>query len=442
MLTSPPPINSLQTANHRPSSSKSDSSTSSGSPRLPEGQCQAILVGRGAAAGHRCPCNHFTLNQNSPATVCECGHMSCYHAKDYSSFDRTQFRKLQDQLRMFDEQIKRDRNVPLVSLLERVSMLEEQVERNHDDLDQRIKDSNGRIGCVWQQVDVLEKRGKEILHTLPVHAHQIQALGSKVDSYHAELMDSDIALEERIDRLESESWTVHISLLPNRSQPFPFEKDTRAYKRCLSRGLHRYVVVADHSAEAFSRAVTNAFGELLRGRSWMPLQAKLCDVHDLQGLPMLRQLDSSLQNVPYDLNFLRTHCAVLCPGGKLDSLYIAMKEETFSWDFLRGCPVYMEGLDSCWQYDQFIDNETGTVGDLGIIAPLKKRGAAEISRVANLGSYTADSSTPSHTASVSASISASSSGVAMDVNMSRPKIQRTAPGISNVPDVPRAVETI
>lgn len=35
---------------------------------------------------------------------------------------------------------------------------------------------------------------------------------------------------------DAQSWTVHVSLLPSSSQPFPFEKDTAAYKRCLSRG--------------------------------------------------------------------------------------------------------------------------------------------------------------------------------------------------------------
>lgn len=35
----------------------------------------------------------------------------------------------------------------------------------------------------------------------------------------------------------AQSWTVHVSLLPSSSQPFPFEKDTAAYKRCLSRGI-------------------------------------------------------------------------------------------------------------------------------------------------------------------------------------------------------------
>jgi hypothetical protein len=38
----------------------------------------------------------------------------------------------------------------------------------------------------------------------------------------------------------SQAWTVHISLLPSSSQPFPFEKDTAAYKRCLSRGKQTF----------------------------------------------------------------------------------------------------------------------------------------------------------------------------------------------------------
>lgn len=42
----------------------------------------------------------------------------------------------------------------------------------------------------------------------------------------------------------SQSWTVHVSLLPTSAQPFPFEKDTAAYKRCLSRGMHRHLVLS------------------------------------------------------------------------------------------------------------------------------------------------------------------------------------------------------
>ncbi len=94
------------------------------------------------------------------------------------------------------------------------------------------------------------------------------------------------------------------------SQPFPFERDTNAYKRCLSRGLHQMVAISGPSADAFVSTVTATFGSLLQGRPWMPLQAESCTAEQLAGLPMLRQLDPSLLHGRYDVDFLREHCAV------------------------------------------------------------------------------------------------------------------------------------
>ncbi|KAL1898957.1 hypothetical protein Cpir12675_001710 [Ceratocystis pirilliformis] len=562
MEPSPLPLDTLHDGPSSPSTSNLHPPHSPPTPtsqsRLPQGQCQAILVSRGATSGYRCPCTHFTLNSTSPAIICDCGHMSCYHAVEHHSFEKSELRRLQEQVRLLDEQLRRDHQSSSVDLLARLSLLEEHVERNYDDLDQRLKESNGRFGCVWQQVDTLEKRGREIMHTLPLHAHQMKALETRVDTNYSKLAKSTQALDQRIMCLESnelassntgspstlnqsststcpsrpqqreqdqqhdqdyhqdqrrrqrqrqqmqiqhmsnhqpferqqlqssnsssphiqytpniaparnsrptstilpaveaprrddsnpprqtlqpvsikfpitsslpESWTVHVSLLPNRFQPFPFEKDTRAYKRCLSRGLHRCVVVSDHNAAAFNRAVTDAFGALLCGRSWMPLQAKLCDVHDLQGLPMLRQLDPSLQGMPYDLGFLRTHCAVLCPGGKLDSLYIAMKDDILSWEFLRQCDVFMSGLDSSWEPDQYLDSHSGTVGDLGLGAPLKKRTASEISRAPTIA--------------ISTTAPPSTSQVSIEDTFTRAKISRATAVLGKVSEVPRVVETI
>jgi hypothetical protein len=190
------------------------------------------------------------------------------------------------------------------------------------------------------------------------------------------------------------SWTVHISLLPDASRPFPFERDTNAYKRCLSRGLHQMVVVSGTDDSAFRTAVSRAFGGLLRGRPWMPLQAKLCDAEPLQGLPMLRQLDPKLRDGQYDTEFLRQHCAVCDATGKIESLYIAMRTDTLSWHFLGRSPVFMEGLESCWAHDQYLDpveepqddsrdhGNRPSAGDMVTGLPLK-RGASEISRGPN-----------------------------------------------------------
>ncbi|KAK1594063.1 uncharacterized protein LY79DRAFT_513252 [Colletotrichum navitas] len=200
-----------------------------------------------------------------------------------------------------------------------------------------------------------------------------------------------------------DAWTVHISLLPTASQPFPFERDTNAYKRCLSRGLHRTVVVGGSDCGSFIEAVARSFGGLIEGRPWMPLKAKLCDAERLQGLPMLRPLEPRLVDSDYDLAFLRKHCGVCEPSGKIESLYIAMRQDKLSWHFLRNSPKFIDGLEDCWAYDPFLDpvNLTGddlmdesdrpSAGDIVPSFPSLKRTASEMSRTTALTpSATAD----------------------------------------------------
>ncbi|KAL0933027.1 uncharacterized protein CTRU02_211990 [Colletotrichum truncatum] len=191
------------------------------------------------------------------------------------------------------------------------------------------------------------------------------------------------------------AWTVHVSLLPTSSQPFPFERDTNAYKRCLSRGLHRTVVIGGFDNDSFVDAVTKAFEGLLKGRLWMPLQAKLCDAERLQGLPMLRPLGPKHVHSDYDIDFLREHCGVSEPSGKIESLYIAMREHKLSWHFLRNSPKFIDGLENCWAYDHFLDpndpveddnideNDRPSAGDIVPSLPSLKRAASEISRASN-----------------------------------------------------------
>ncbi|KAJ4424631.1 hypothetical protein N0V82_000763 [Gnomoniopsis sp. IMI 355080] len=213
----------------------------------------------------------------------------------------------------------------------------------------------------------------------------------------------------------SECWTVHVSLLPMSSLPFPFERNTNAYKRCLSRGLHQMVVVNGTTSEAFVSAISTAFHSLLRNRPWVPLQAKLCDAETLQGLPMLRPLDPSLIHGNFDVEFLRAHCAVLDTHGKIDSLYISMQHHTLSWHALRHAPVFLPGLEASWEYDPMLDandpfeDDDHTIdefrpsaGDLVGSFPNLKRAASEISRSSSFGAATgtgeaAAAATPSST---------------------------------------------
>ncbi|KAF7948194.1 uncharacterized protein EAE97_003605 [Botrytis byssoidea] len=157
------------------------------------------------------------------------------------------------------------------------------------------------------------------------------------------------------DRCGTCSWTVHVSLMPTSSQPFPFEKDTAAYKRCLSRGLHQKIVVSDTNSDSFKEAVSSAFAPVLRGRPWQPLVAKICDVKNLRGLPMLRQIDARFALSDYDVNFLKKYCAVLDGFGNIEDLYIAMTEDTISWVEMRELEQFLPGLESAWTHSTYLD---------------------------------------------------------------------------------------
>jgi hypothetical protein len=204
----------------------------------------------------------------------------------------------------------------------------------------------------------------------------------------------------------SQSWTVHISLLPTSAQPFPFEKDTAAYKRCLSRGLHQMIVIPDTDSESFSTAVNEAFSEILRGRRWEPLVARICDAKNLRGLPMLRQLEEWLVGSNYNSDFLQKNCAVCDESGKILDLYIAMSDDTISWAELKEVTPFKEGLEESWAYDSLLDGpDSGNAQDAGMLekrpaagdilpswSPTLKRNASEISRTPSFGS-TADGET-------------------------------------------------
>lgn len=160
---------------------------------------------------------------------------------------------------------------------------------------------------------------------------------------------------EATNTSESKAWTVHISLLPTSSQPFPFEKDTTAYKRCLSRGLLRVVVIPDTDSHSFVTSVSEAFADVLRGRKWAPLEARLCEAEIVRGLPMLRQLPDHLIDCDYDVDFLKNNCAMVDANGKIADLYIAMLSDTLSWEELRRSPPYLPGLEESWAYGPLLD---------------------------------------------------------------------------------------
>ncbi|KAI1193635.1 hypothetical protein F5X97DRAFT_32600 [Nemania serpens] len=430
---------------------------------LPSGRCRYILLNP-EIKGQRCACVGFTLNRSQPGVSCLCGHLSCYHVKSTETPpDKSEMEDLRRRVQMLEGQLGRESQV-----VQRLGNLEEQFETSRGEISQDMKDCYGNVSRMWIAHDQLDRRQTTYETRFVAYDERLDGCVDSMQRLSDRMVEADeasMALEERVEVLEdmtlssrshrrqrrrstSESertrqwlsqyggtlrtqplptpthdatqippgsvafiqtrvpWTVHVSLLPTAAQPFPFEKDTNAYKRCLSRGLHQMVAVGGTDSESFNGAINRAFGSLLRGREWMPLQARLCDAVTLEGLPMLRPLDSSLLGRPYDLEFLRQYCAVCHPTGKVESLYIAMVHDTFSWHFLRRSPCHLDGLEASWEYDQLLDRDDNLDDDTGgeddrppagdIMPPLPslKRTASEMTRAPSFSAADGDGSRP------------------------------------------------
>lgn len=379
---------------------------------LPQGQCRYLLL-HPEVRGQRCACVGFSLNKSTPGSSCNCGHLAVYHlhTPTTSALASTEeLSTMRARISLLETLLEREREAKN-HLTVRVSALEEHNEKGRFDADAEIRNVYRGIEGLWRHFGTLDRRTRyhdDCIDALMDTSHATQDDIRSVQTRLIDLDDASMILEDRVDGLSSiprriedaisrrpsttpprrhsatppqhphsrrsrssqassqrstraKAWTVHISLMPTASQPFPFEKDTMAYKRVLSRGLHRVVAVPGPDSASFVSATSAEFASLLKGRPWMPLVAKICDAEHVTGLPMLRQLprnmiDSSL----YDLDFLTAHCATLDHNGNILDLYIGMCTDSFSWSELASSPVYLPGLEACWAFDPFLDGATTT----------------------------------------------------------------------------------
>lgn len=185
-------------------------------------------------------------------------------------------------------------------------------------------------------------------------AHQPEHSLPAILSRRLAQLESANALETEAASTSS-AWTIHMSLLPSRKQAVPFEKDSNAYKRLLSRGLHKMVAIEGSDAASFRTAVTRTFRTVLGNRPWEPLQVKPREGRKPEGLPTLRPMDHDLVRREIDTQFIRQHCAVFDVNGRPESMYLAPSCGNLSWAAIKRLPEYVEGLESSWDYDRDLD---------------------------------------------------------------------------------------
>lgn len=354
---------------------------------------------------------NFTMSRDMPSATCDCGHLACFHVKDDDSpVEKREVERLKQRLEILEDQLDADRHGSLANVISQYRGPGEGAVNGDEDKSQELRNIYGNISRIWLSIQQLEVRanttaktqhgspsyrqlgrtdavdsqavnaggcgsawklgdtqpekGSKALESLSLAHHRhhrastsqgVAELPLSVTGVGTQPVEQTVVSSRPLRPITLDPWTVHISLLPDMSRPFPFERDTVAYKRCLSRGLQRMVVVGGPDADAFASIVSRTFGHLLQGRPWMPLQARLCAAEQLSGLPMLRPLDVRLPGHRFDHEFLRKHCAVCDPRGKIESLYLAPRMGALSWKILKDAPVYIGGLEASWAHDPALD---------------------------------------------------------------------------------------
>ncbi|KAM3070279.1 hypothetical protein ACMFMG_010115 [Clarireedia jacksonii] len=468
---------------------------------LPKGGCRFILIPP-ATEQLRCACTGFSLNRTIPGSSCDCGHQAVYHTAESNASDKQEIEALKTRINMLEDELDKERSIGRGGLIDRLCRLEGLVEKSNAEREGEMKGVYRGISGIWQNVGRLDKQipyYDDRIDGLVDDIHRIRGrvidlddasmrIEERLDTFESQsspttptrsrrrkastpparslrsthesspISDTNLSSDPSIPMKDSlhyathqqkaplssvcgNAWTVHVSLMPTSTQPFPFERDTAAYKRCLSRGLHRKIVVPGTSGQSFTDAINIAFEPVLRGRAWRPLLAKICDVEKLRGLPMLRQLPDQLIDNEYDVEFLKNYCAVLDTQGNIEDLYIAMLEDKISWVELHRLEPFLSGLESAWAYDAYLDGPCDAnegQEEKCLDATIAKRAVGEI-----LPSYAGPQSSPTsliskrHAARISRSPSFDS---ATDEEKNRTKFRRSYTG-SRIEIVGRCAET-
>lgn len=334
--------------------------------------------------------------------------------------NRDEISSLRQRLDILEKQAYIGDGGSLDHLLARMGGLEEMVQNATEDFHAEIKGSYRSISGAWQLVEKLQKQVKSLEDVCRAQSAQVELATTEIQDLrnrHLELLDCDETLEERIEKLENaentlstprdqfsddkkhhenlhgrhkptmpgrdilenslhaptsnissnlpgddasppSSWTVHVSLLPSKHQVHPFQKDSRPYKRILSRGLQRMVAVDVANGETFATAVTRSFRDALQGQPWEPLQEIAATSGALS--PTLQIIANPASLESSDWTLLKTVCASSSNASQIEAVYIAPTGRPLSWAQIHQLPIHIEGLESSWVHDDVLDGRAET----------------------------------------------------------------------------------
>jgi hypothetical protein len=163
---------------------------------------------------------------------------------------------------------------------------------------------------------------------------------------------TNLPLRSRSQENHIESWDARIIVVPKKTQRWAFSPDTKAFKRCQSRGLHQDLHFADKDSGSFNKTVEAALGSIFKNRPWMPLQCLNSGDMSL-GQLHLDQRNPSL----WTYGFLESQC-MANDKEQGDVIYVALMHEELGWpDIYHLPPLFGYTDNTCWDVDEELDGK-------------------------------------------------------------------------------------
>lgn len=163
---------------------------------------------------------------------------------------------------------------------------------------------------------------------------------------------TNLPLRSRSQEHHSESWDARIIVVPKKTQRWAFAPDTKAFKRCQSRGLHQDLHFQDKDCGSFNKTVESALHTIFKNRPWMPLQC-LNSADMSLGQLHLDQRNPSL----WTYAFLESQC-MANDKEQGDVIYVALMHEELGWpDIYHLPPLFGFNDNTIWEQDEELDGK-------------------------------------------------------------------------------------
>lgn len=369
---------------------------------LPRGDCRFILL-LPDVTGQRCACQGFRRNEALPGSSCECGHQACYHVPESrgEGVSRQEYDALLDRVasleggqlhtRWTDDDF-RNRATALEGLVEQgQSRLSQDVRAAcraiqglHASLSRLQLVASSRFVAHEDKIDGLIDRATALedeLRSVRGRVVAIDDLTMMLEDRLTEMSSPDggdqpfASIEERLkaggapsirnsfaaenDIISPSSWTAQVVLVPT---PFPkhiFSEQSKAHRRCTSRGLSREVTFVDRSGHTFQMTIETVFHEALKNRPWTPLayRPSSCSV-PMSALGLEPLSEHLRQSASWGFDFLQEHQVLVGQPqkGSVRTLYITITDGAgFPWNEIRNLPKAHDSDDDCWEHDEALD---------------------------------------------------------------------------------------